>query len=105
MHGLQPLQGFEVQLFMAHQQVTAFHQRQSQIARQVGVFKISFVVRAGCEQHDAGAGMAVSHRAEGFHAVDQARVRLCQACDVHAAKSLWKQHGNAQAVFKQVAQA
>ena len=52
MHALQALQGFEVELLVAHQQVAALHQGQAQVARQIGVLKIGFVVGAGREQGD-----------------------------------------------------
>ena len=105
-HGLQPLQGLEVEPVVAHHQVAAFNQRQAEVARQVGVFKIGFVVRAGGEQHDArlGAGCA-GLRAGGFHAVHQRAVRRGQALDFHFSESLWKLQRNAQPVFQQVAQA
>ena len=67
MHRLQPLQGLQIKLFAAHQQVAAFNQSQTQVTREVGVLKIGFVVRPGCQKHDA----AVGHGAQGLHAVDQ----------------------------------
>ena len=51
-HGLQALQGFEVKLFVADGQVVALDQAQAQVAGQVGVFEVSFVVGAGGQQCD-----------------------------------------------------
>ena len=65
---LQTAQGFEVKPVAAHHQVAAFDQRQAQKTRQIGVFKIGFVVRAGREQHDAAVALAGRHRAHGFEA-------------------------------------
>ena len=65
------------------------------------MFKISFVVRPGRQQRDARVG----GRACRFHSVDQRFVSGGQPMHLHLAKCLWKQKGNCQSVFQQVAQA
>ena len=97
---LQALEGFEEQAVVAHHQVAAFYQRQAEVARQVGMFKIGFVVGAGRQQHHA----AVGHRAGGLHAVDQRAVGGGQALHFHVTKSIREQQGNRQPVFQQITQ-
>jgi hypothetical protein len=57
-HRLQALQRLEVQALVAHRQVAALDQGQAQVARQVGVLEIGFVVGAGRQQHDVRIGAA-----------------------------------------------
>ena len=102
MHGLQALQGFEVKLFVAHRQVVALHQAQAQVAGQVGMLKISFVVRARCEQRDVGRSTC---RAAGLDAVDQGAVGLGQALHRERLEGLRKLARNDLPVFEQIAQA
>ena len=50
MYPYQSFEGFEKQGLVSHDQVVAFHQRQTQVTRQVNVFEIGFVVGPGREQ-------------------------------------------------------
>ena len=100
-HRLQSFEGFKEQAVVAHHQVAAFDQRQAQVARQVGVFKIGFVVRAGRQQHHTAFG----DRAGGPHAVNQRAVSGGQTLHFHVAKGIREQQGNCQPIFQQVAQA
>ena len=87
---------------VAHGQVAAFDQAQAQVAGQVGVLEVGFVVRAGCQQGNAGG------RAVGGHdldAVNECLVAGSQALHLHAHEGLGKLAGNGDAVFEQVAQA
>ena len=52
-HGFQPFDGLEEQALATHREVTAFHQRQAQVARQVGVFEVGLAVGARRQQHHA----------------------------------------------------
>ena len=85
MHRLQPLECFEVQALVTHDQVTAFHQRQAQVAREVSVLKIGFVVRARREQGNVGIR---PRRAHALDAIHQRTVSARQALHVHAFKRL-----------------
>ena len=86
-HRLQTLQGFEVQLLIAHRQVVALHQAQTQIAGEVSMLKISFVVRAGGQERDVRRG---TRWASGLDAVDQRAVGLGQTLHGHGLKGLRK---------------
>ena len=102
MHALQALQGFEVELLVAHQQVAALHQGQAQVARQIGVLKIGFVVRAGREQGDVRISPG---RRALLQTVHQAAIGVSQALHRHGLKGLGKLARDQQAVFQQIAQA
>ena len=52
MHPLQAGQGLVPDDSAPHRQIAAFDQRQPQITRQIRLFVIGFVVRAGGQQHD-----------------------------------------------------
>ena len=102
MHGLQALQGFEVQLLVAHRQVIALHQTQAQVAGQVGVFEIGFVVGAGGEQGDVCRSACRTAR---FDAVDQGSIGFGQALHGKGLKGLRKLARDDLPVFQQIAQA
>ena len=67
MDGHQALQRFEKQVLVAHRQVAALDQGQAQVARQVGVFKIGFVVGAGRHQRDVRIGTGRAQGLQAFH--------------------------------------
>ena len=100
-HRLQALQGFEVQLLVAHRQVVALHQAQAQVARQVSVFEIGFVVRSGREQRNVGRGPGPT---AGLDAVDQGAVGVGQPLHRVGFKCGTKQAGDDLPVFEQVTQ-
>ena len=102
MHRLQALQGFEVEPFIAHGQVIALHQAQTQVTGQVGVFEIGFVVGAGREQGDVRRG---TRRAAGLDAVDQAAVGLRQPLHWKGLKGWRKLPRDGLPVLDQIAQA
>jgi hypothetical protein len=52
MHALQAAQGLQVDRVAAHRQVLPLDQRKAEVAGQVGVLEIGFVVRPGRQQHD-----------------------------------------------------
>ena len=101
-HRLQAAEGLEVQALVAHRQVVALDQREAQVARQIGVFEIGFVVGAGREQRDTGV-LALGR--QGFEAVHQRAVAGGQALHFHAGKSLGELARDGNAVFQQVTQA
>ena len=101
-HRLQALQGFEEHVLVAHRQVRALHQGQAQVAGQVSVFKIGFVVRARREQGNVRMGPC--GRAL-FEPVDPAAVCVGQALHWHGLKGLGELPRNDLPVFQQVAQA
>ena len=86
---------------MTHQQVAALHQGQAQVARQVGVLEIGFVVGAGREQRDVRIGPCGRALLD---AIDQCPVGIGQALHRHGLKSLRKLARNQQAIFQQIAQ-
>ena len=102
MHRHQTLEGFEVQALVAHHQVVALDQREAQVARQVGMFKIGFVVRPGREQRNVRVGTGWAHAFEAFH---QRAVGAGQALHRQGLKGLGELAGDGQAVFQQIAQA
>ena len=101
-HRLQALQGLQVQALAAHREVAALDQRDAQVARQVGVLEIGFVVGAGRQQHHVGVGAG---RAHVLDAVDQCAVGGGQALHMQFLERLWEQARDRQPVLQQVAQA
>ena len=52
MHAAQAIHGFHPHTALAHGEVAAFEQGQTQVAREQRMLEVSFVVRTGCEQAD-----------------------------------------------------
>ena len=102
MHRLQAMQRLEVQARVAHRKVVALHQRQAQVARQVRVFKVGLVVRAGREQHDARIRPRRAHLPQP---VEQRAVGGGQALHMHLAERLGEQARDEQPVLQQIPQA
>ena len=50
---LQAGQRFEIDALVAHRQVAALDQGVAEVARQIGVLEVGFVIRSGGQQHDA----------------------------------------------------
>ena len=96
MYGLQALQGLEVELFASNRQVVALHQTQAQIAGQISMFKISFVVGAWREQSNVGRSPG---RAASLHAIDQGTVSFGQALHRESLKGLREKPRNNEPVF------
>ena len=101
-HRLQAVQRLEVQARVAYREVVALHQRQAQVARQVGVFKVGLVVRARREQHDARIGTRRAHLPQP---VEQRAVGGGQALHMHLAERLGEQARDEQPVLQQIPQA
>ena len=101
MHRHQPAQGFKKQPLVAHDQVAALHQAQAQVAGQIGVLKIGFVVRPGGQQGDVGS---IASRAQCLEAVHERAVSGGQPLHLQRLKSLGKLARHRQAVFQQIAQ-
>jgi len=51
MYPAQSAEGLEVRRIAAHGQIIAFHQRQSELPRQVGMLEIGFIERARSQHH------------------------------------------------------
>ena len=101
-HRLQAMQRLEVQARVAHREVVALHQRQTQVARQVRVLKVGLVVRAGREQHDARIRPRRAHLPQP---VEQRAVGGGQALHMHLAERLGEQARDEQPVLQQIPQA
>ena len=100
-HRLQALECLEVEALVAHRQVVALDQGQAQVARQVGVLEVGFVVGAGREQGDARVLTLGRQRLDAVH---QRPVAGSQALHLHAGKGLGELPCDGDAVFQQVAQ-
>ena len=101
MHRLEPAQGVQVQALVAHREVTALDQGDAEVARQVGMLKVGFVVGPGGEQGNVRIGAGRAALPDALH---QRAVGARQALHLHGFEGLRKQAGNDQAVFQQVAQ-
>ena len=97
----QALQGLEEQVLVTDDQVAAFHQGQAQVARQVGMFKISLVVGAGRHQRDVRFGTRWAERAQALH---QCPVGGCQTLHPHVLKGLGKLPRHSEPILQQIAQ-
>ena len=62
---LQPVDGLEIDAAVSHRQIRSLDQGESQVAGNIRVFKVSFVVRSGSEQNDSWV-VAVGEVGEGF---------------------------------------
>ena len=102
LHRGQPGEGFQEQLVAAHGEVAAFHQRDAQIARQISVLKIGFVIRARGEQHHARRALARGGRAELRQGGQQLPVAAGQMLHAQLAKRLGKQPRDNQPVFQRI---
>ena len=100
-HRLQAVQRLQVQALVAHRQIAPFDQRDAQVACQVGVLEIGFVVRPRRQQHDVRIGAGC----HGLQALDEAAVGVGQAAHVHGLERVGELGGHGRAVFQQVAQA
>ncbi len=81
---VQTIDGLEIDAPVAHREVRAFNESESQVSRQIGVLEVGLVVRAGCQQDDA----RIAALSEGGK-----RVALCaeerrQAYHVRTAKNI-----------------
>ena len=102
MDRLQAVQGLQIEMLAAHGEVAALHQREAQVARQVGMLEIGFVVGPGREQHDARIGTGRGALAQ---AVEQRAVSGGQVLHRHLAEGIGKETRNEQPIFEQIAQA
>ena len=88
---------FQKHTVVAHGEVAAFNQRNTQVTRKVGVFKVSFVVWPRSQQ---GNARAVSLGRKPADAIDVIAVKTGQMLNVHFTKTTRKAARNTQAVFK-----
>ena len=87
-HGLQALHGLEVEMIVAHHQVGAFHQGQSQVAGKVSVFEVGLVVGPGREQHDARRGTVRQITRGSVNGVHQAPITRRNVLHTQLAKGI-----------------
>jgi len=100
-HPLQATQGFQIQGFAAYRQILPFDQREAKVAGQVGVFKISFVVWPGCQQHDMRLLVAFD-RGQCIQAILLVAEEIGQVLDMQVAEHFREDARNDQPVFQRV---
>ena len=61
MYAAQAGQCLQINTVGTHRQILPLDQREAEVARQIGMFKIGFVIRAGREQHDQRRLLAAGH--------------------------------------------
>ena len=66
-------QGTQIQMLIAHRQVTSLGQCQTKMTRQIRMLKIGFVVRPRCEQRNM---RIITRRALAFEGVDQLTIHI-----------------------------
>ena len=99
MDRFQSLERFQVEVLVTYHQVAALNQSQAEVAGQVGVLKIGFVVGPRCEQGNMGV---FTGRTGLLDVVHQRTVCARQALHGHTFKSLGKEARHSQPVFHQV---
>ena len=104
-YGLQAFHGLQVEMVLAHGEVAPFHQRQAQVARQVGVLEVGLAVGAGRQQHHAGRVAAADQGGALLQCVEQAPVAAANALRPQLAKGVGKLARDHQAVVQHIAQA
>src|SRR6266480_7726687 len=62
--GFQTFECFQEYPAIAHRQIAALNQGETQITSEIGVFEIGLVVRAGSQQDDAGIGARAGRKAQ-----------------------------------------
>ncbi len=102
MHALEAAQGFQIHAVTAHRQILALDQRKAEIARQIGVFEIGFVVRPRGEQDDVRLLVAVEG-GEGRQAFLLLTEKVGQMLHVQFAELVWKCTRNHQTIFQRIA--
>ena len=96
----QAFERFQEDVLVAHDQVATLDQRQAQVARQIGVFKIGFVVRARRQQRQMRVRAG---RTGALEAIHQGTVGGGQALHLQRLKGQRKLGRNREPVFQQIA--
>jgi len=98
---LESAEGFQKDAIVADGEVAAFDEGVSKIAREVGVFKIGFVVGAGGEENDAGIVLVL--RGEGFEGIAHGAEEGGDALDAAIAENVGESAGDDETIFEGVA--
>ena len=84
------MQRLQEDAVIAHGQVAALHQRNAEIARQVCMFEVGFVVGAWSQQHEPGR-LAVAAWTTALQRIEQAAEARRQPLHLHASERFGKQ--------------
>ncbi len=101
MHPLQTLHRLEEHLPIAHREVTAFDQRDAEVAREEDLLEVRFVQRTRGQQHDA---RPLARRCQRPQPVEPRLKRRGHALHVQFGKRFRKLACDGEPVFQQVAQ-
>jgi hypothetical protein len=99
-HAAQAVECLQVDAFATHRQVLPFDQREAEIAGEVGVFEVGFVVGARRQQHDQRRLVAV--RCPMRQAVLQFAEERSQVLDVQVAELFGKEAADDGPVFERI---
>jgi len=102
MDALEAAQGLEIHGIATHRQVLALDQRVAQIARQIGMLEIGFVVRPRRQQHHMRLFVAFERR-ERREAILLATEKVGDMLDMQVAEHLGEDARNDQPVLQRVA--
>ena len=105
-HALQPGEGLQVQLVVAHREVLAFDERHAEIAREERVLEEGFAVRAGREQRDVRRAFVAGHRRAAAldERRDSPRVERREPLHAHRAERIGEHARDDQPVFERIAE-
>ena len=101
-HPLQAAQGFQVHRVAAHRQILPFDQRVAEVARQVGMLEIGFVVRPRRQQHDMRRLVALD-RGERRQALLLVAEEIGDMLDAQVAEHFREDARHDEAVFQRIA--
>ena len=104
MHPFQAGQRFQINRVAAHRQILPLDHRKAQIARQISVFKIGFVVRPWRQQHDMRTFAGIGRRPvfETFLHLPEKRSEMLR---LHVAEQFRKHARHDHPVFQRVTRA
>ena len=103
MHPAQAGEGLEPHAAVSHRKILPLDQREAQVARQIGVLEIGFVVRPWRQQY--GIDPAIILRRIGGDGIAQGGIKIRQSGHAQLAEKIRKQAGADDAVFKCIAHA
>lgn len=102
MDAFQAAQGLQINCVAAYRQVLALDQRKTEVAGEIGVFEIGFVVRPGRQQHDVWRFVTIDRR-QRAQPVELVAEKIGQVLDVQVAKHLGEDARDDQPVFQRIA--
>ncbi len=100
-HALQSVQRTQIQALVAHRQVVALDQWNSQVASQIGLLEVGLVVGARSQQHGARRLVRLARR-QPVQCLEQAPEARCQPLHVHRSEAVGEQSRHQDPVLQRI---